>query len=303
MRFSSILVLVFVCCSFLGGATSTAHKIQKLQGPYLGQTPPGLTPAVFAPGVISTERWEISGVFSPNMQAFYYINEVEVANKLEQQFVVYKNVNNEWRKTVISPRVGQPSISPNGKTMHLGKRYKERTPTGWSEIKNLGPPFDAFSIMRMTASSKGMLVFDEATRDGKGLLRYSTIMDGKRDAPRPFGKNINTGKWNAHPFIAPDESYIIWDGQRDSDTRNADLFISFKKKDGGWTEAIKLGDKINTNASESGARVTPDGKYLFFNRTVGHFDWTSQDGKVESIPNVDVFWVDAKIIENLRLQI
>ncbi len=26
-------------------------------------------------------------------------------------------------------------------------------------------------------------------------------------------KEINTGTWNAHPYIAPDESYLMWDGE------------------------------------------------------------------------------------------
>jgi len=35
------------------------------------------------------------------------------------------------------------------------------------------------------------------------------------------------GKYNAHPFIAPDEAYIIWDGERDSGYGDTDLYISF----------------------------------------------------------------------------
>jgi hypothetical protein len=35
---------------------STVTEFPKLSGPYLGQKPPGMTPEVFAPGVISAER-------------------------------------------------------------------------------------------------------------------------------------------------------------------------------------------------------------------------------------------------------
>ena len=179
------------------------------------------------------------------------------------------------------------SISPDGKTMHLGKRYRVRTDDSWSELKSLGSPFEDIGIMRLTASLKGTYVFDEATRDGNGVIRYSRLIDGKRDEPRPFGKEINSGKWNAHPFIAPDESYIIWDGERDSGFGNSDIFISFRQRDGSWGAAINLGDKINTGAEEAGGYVTPDGKYLFFNRHV-------------SPENADIYWVDAQIIETLR---
>ena len=259
-----------------------------LEGPYLGQKPPGLTPEVFAPGIISTKGWEYGVVFTPDMKELYFIREVEVEGNLKQEFVLIQSKNNRWRETVLGPRVGQPSFSPDGKTMHLGRRFKERTEAGWSERKSLGAPFEDIRIMRLTVSAKGTYYFDEAGSDeGDSVLRYSRLIDGKREAPNPLSKEINTGKYNAHPFIAPDESYVIWDGQRDSVVRNADLFISFRQTDGSWGEAIKMGDTINTEASEFAAAVTPDGKYLFFNRNMGP-------------DNTDTFWVDAQIIENLR---
>jgi hypothetical protein len=171
--------------------------------------------------------------------------------------------------------------------MHLGNRYRERIDAGWSEIKSLGSPYEDIRIMRLTASLKGTYVFDEATRDGNGVIRFSRFIDGKREEPRPFDKEINSGKWNAHPFIAPDESYIIWDGERDSGFGNSDIYISFRQRDGSWGAAINLGDKINTGAEEGGGFVTPDGKFLFFNSHV-------------SPGNGDIYWVDAQVIETLR---
>ncbi|MTI30543.1 TolB family protein [Xanthovirga aplysinae] len=267
-----------------------ASSLSHLEGPYLGQKPPGLMPEPFAPGIVTTEHWEYGGGFSPDLKEFYFIREVE-ENK-EQEFVVFQYKNNRWQESVISPRVGQPFISPDGKIMHLGRRYKERTETGdWSEIKKLGSSFQEIEIMRLTASSKGTWVFDEVGMpDGDGVIRYSRLKDGKREEPGAFGKEINTGKMNAHPFIAPDESYLIWDGRRESGYGSSDIYISFRRENGSWGEAINLGDKINTDAWEAGASVTPDGKYLFFNRnmTPGNYE------------NVDIFWVDAQIIETLR---
>jgi len=168
--------------------------------------------------------------------------------------------------------------------MHLGKRYKERAQDGWSEIKSLGSPFEEIPIMRLTASSKGTYVFDEMNKKGNGILRYSRLINGKREAPKPLSKEINMGKWNAHPFISPNESYILWDGERNSGFGDNDIYISFKQQNGLWGSAINLGSKVNTGAEENGAYVTPDGKYLFFNR------------------NGDIYWLDAKIIENLRVK-
>ncbi|MDB4292417.1 hypothetical protein N9954_03360 [Maribacter sp.] len=56
---------------------------------------------------------------------------------------------------------------------------------------------------------------------------------------------------------------------------------------------INLGEKINTDALEARASMTPDGKNLFFHRNMGY---TNSD-KYE---DVDIYWVDAGIIETLR---
>ncbi|WP_206539217.1 hypothetical protein [Aquimarina megaterium] len=161
----------------------------------------------------------------------------------------------------------------------------ERTETGWSEVKSLGPMFDRedWGIMRLSASTKGTYVFDDYKSND--VIRMSTIKDGKRQKPKLLGKEINTGKWTAHPFIAPDESYLIWDSEKDNGYGDSDLYISFRQQDGSWGAAINMGDKINTSSWESGGYVTPDGKYFFFNKA-------DSDG--------DIFWVDAQVIENLR---
>jgi hypothetical protein len=260
--------------------------------PYLGQQPPGLTPEPFAPGLVSSPGYEYGGVFSPEMDAFYFIRGRGVGSA--QDFVVFDYKEEGWRETVLSPRVGQPFIAPDGATLHLGGRYMERSDTGWSEIYSLGQPFDDFQIMRLTASSAGTYVFDEiGSPDGDGVLRYSRLVDGVREAPKPFSATINTGTFNAHPFIAPDESYILWDGRRPSGFGGSDIYVSFRQANGEWGPATNLGEAINTPAWEASASVTPDGQYLFFHRMI-----RPADG--DGLPDVDIFWVDAQILDTLR---
>ena len=278
----------------LGNISHAQGELPILDGPYLGQTPPGLTPEIFAPGLVSTEQRDGSGFFTPDMKEFYFTRKNDKENIWS--LIGYKFENNRWHKASVVPRVGRPIMSTDGKTMHLGKQYIERIGDGWSEIKSLGSPYEEIRIMRLMSSSKGTYVLDEGTRDGNGVLRYSRLIDGKRENPMPFGKEINTGKWNAHPFIALDESYIIWDGERDSGFGDNDLFISFRQLDGSWGEAINMGDKINTEAPENGANVTPDGNYLFFNRNTG----VGEVNKNAGVGDGDLYWVDAQIIETLR---
>jgi len=209
--------------------------------------------------------------------------------------VIYRQRDNLWIEIINSEgdQPFYPFFSPDGKTMHLGKRYKERTDTGWSKVKKFGSPFKEINIMSLSTSLKGTYAFDERRPDDDGVLRYSQLIDGKREAPRPFGKEINSGARNAHPFIAPDESYFMCDGIKDNGFGNVDLYISFRQHDGSWGEAINMGDKINTDAYEAGPKVTPDGMYLFFVRVVG----STVDGPYA---DTDIFWADAQVIEALR---
>ena len=286
----SLLLMVFLSACDNKKDKPNGEELSTEEQPYLGQKPPGLTPEPFAPGMVVTPNWEYSGVFSPDMKEFYFLREVVDADgNAQQEFVVYKNKDKEWEDEVISSRKGQPFVSPDSKIMHLGRRYMERTEAGWSEVQNLEAPFKDLPIMRLTASSKGTYFFDEFKEDFTGDIRYSRLLEGNYEEPKLLSKNINQGK-SFHPFIAPDESYLIFDSTREEGFGDSDIYISYRQDDGSWGDPINLGETVNTEAWEASATVTPDGKYLFFNRMVG----APEDG------NVDIFWVDAKVIDDLR---
>ena len=66
----------------------------------------------------------------------------------------------------------------------------------------------------------------------------------------------------------------------------SDLYISFKNANDNWTKPRNFGAGINSEYDEWRAILSFEGKYLFFSsRRTG---------------NGDIYWVDAKIIEELR---
>lgn len=283
MKFYLPLIFFTISALFINHNSYSQDEFPILQGPYMGQKPPGAVAEPFAPGIISKEGWELEGVFAPGMKEFYY-----TTNRKSSTVIGFRQQNNIWTKYLEFKRTGEIVFSPDGKRMHMAKGYKDRIGNGWSERKSLGPMFDRkdWGIMRLSASAKGTYVFDDYKSND--IIRISTLKDGKRQAPVKMDSEVNTGKWTAHPFIASDESYLIWDSEREGGYGETDIYIRYRHKDGAWGPAINMGDKVNSDKADFYASVTPDGKYILFNRTM------DDEG------NIDIYWIDAKIIEILR---
>lgn len=276
------IILFFISlssCKSNSQSTSTGYE-----DIYLGQRPPGLVPELFAPDIIQTEFREGGAAYSPDLKEFYFRRRGGEYENNALVFIEY--IHGSWEESIVASRSREPFISPDGEIMHLGNNYRERTSSGWSEEKVLGYPFDDVPIMRLTASSDKTYYFDELTNTG-GNISYSRLINGAYEKPRTLTEDIDMGIWKAHPFIAPDESYLIWDDQRESGFGSSDLYISYRLNDGSWSAAINLGNEINTEYEDAYGSVTSDGKYFFFNRSFGD-------------DSADIFWVDAQFIESLR---
>lgn len=264
-----------------------------LEDRYFGEKPPGLIPVAFAPDIVSPEGLFEGGNFSPDMKNFYFSRK---NGKYEKRtFFVIRYENNKWGNESETD-IKWPNYSRDGNIMYKGNKYRERTDTGWSELKSMGPPFTDMHIMGISVSDKGTFFFDQwAEKDTIGAISYSRLINGKYEPRQKLGKEINTGTWIAHPKIAPDESYLIWDVKREDGYGGSDIYISFRQKDGSWLPAMNMGAQINTAYHESGAGLTPDGKYLFFSR--GEWE-VREDGTTNWVGKS--YWVDAQVIENLR---
>jgi len=261
---------------------------------YFGEKPPGLIPKLFDPKVVSPEGRFDAGWFSPDMKEFYFTR--RDGKDIKRTFFVIRYEQNSWGQESETD-IKWPNFSADGKIMYVGKEYRERTDKGWSDPKSLG------EVLKQTAhglsiSANGTYyfpLFKKGFYTGEGKLSYSRLIDGQYESPVTLSNEMNEGKWIAHPFIAPDESYLIWDVVREDGYGQSDLYISFKQEDGSWLSPINMGPQINTNLQESAPQVTHDGKYFFFSRG----DWkVEEDGSRNYVGQK--YWVDVKVIENLR---
>ncbi|MFZ1977709.1 MAG: hypothetical protein WAV76_07100 [Bacteroidota bacterium] len=284
--------------------TYTYSQTGNVSVDYFGQTPPGTTPIIFAPGIISLDdRFEARGAFSPNGKEFYFTVTNE---KFSAQKILFcKYLNGKWTKPDTSSfsktyNNHEPFFSFDGQRLYFtsdrDSRTKEnkrdlffvnRLKDGWSEPIKLDTPINSdYKENYFCQSRNGTIYFASNRPGGNGSsdIYLVTSNAGKYGVLQNLGSRINKG-YAVDPCIAPDESYIIFASARKWFRWNTDLYISFKK-DGTWTEPVDMGDLIDTDADEYGAFFSPDGKYLFFVR---------HDGKKGKI-----YWVDASIIDRFR---
>ena len=265
-----------------------------LRGPYLGQKPPGMTPEIFAPGIVSTEKaWEAAISFSPDGQELLFTRREDIHGS-ENRILSMVLKDGKWTAPKLAPFARditeyEAFISPDGtKVFYNSDRakpqggqavgeiwYSEKTGSGWSEGKYLSETINKGWVMFVTAARNNNLYFTAGYNRKFGVYK-SEFVNGVYQEPVILPQEVNYNR-GAHPFIAPDESYLIFDAQPEG-MGKSELFVSFKNDKGDWTKAVKFDETINKTFTENIPNVSPDGKYFFFHR------------------NNDIYWVDAKII-------
>jgi len=286
------------------GTTVIAENQNTLTGPYLGQKPPGKTPELFAPGLISTDGSEGCSGWGNNMEFFIFQRFINRKPKL----FIMDNINGEWSEPkplsmLDKYLIGDFTLAPDGKTIIFATKNKnlgpegegcnigtiEKTEDGWTVPKMMG-----FSINTQfhdsypsLAGNNNLYFFSRKPGGyGKSDIFLSRFSEGQYQPPENLGNRLNTEHHEWDTYIAPDESYMIYCSTKPSGLGDDDLYVTYKNEDGTWTEPIHMGDAINSVKAENRPYVSPDGKYFFYTSTIRG--------------NRDIYWVDAKIIEDLR---
>jgi hypothetical protein len=277
---------------------------------YLGQKPPGMKAEVFAPGIVSTNLYEHSApAFSPDGKLVLW---TVVAPTFHSYLLEMKYENGQWSKpakpsfcdTTVDDYY--PSFSPDGKKLYFSSRRKlpkgypegntiriweiERTESGWGTPLLFDTTIARGEDYAHSIAANGNFYFSSSLGGGANFgIRKSERVNGKYAAPVLLPFNINSVGYDDGPFIAPDESFLIFESDRPE--AFVGLYISFKQEGGSWGIPVNMGPEINSGEGERFGRVSPDGKYFFF----GSARDTS-GGKI----GADIYWIDARIIDELR---
>jgi len=244
-----------------------------LTGAYLGQVPPGTTPEVFAPGIVSARgNFEYALAISPDGTELYFSSHTGLGVcRLEEKGWTAPEPALFARKY---PGAFEPHITADGGKMFFGRGtdiwVMDRTGTGWGDARRHGPG------MFVTTTLNGDLYVTDISGNTFGIVVFQRLVDGVYTPPDTARGGIYVPDGAAHPCIAPDESFIIFDSWREGTLGQADLFMCVRQEDGSWGDAIHLPAGINTAGENIAATLSPDGKYLFFT-TNNDIYWVSTD--------------------------
>lgn len=278
--------LILMACT---GKTEKKATVVKAPTPYFGQALAGETPVPFAPDKLGAlSPWVEGTAFSPDGTMFFAA--VGAADWSACKLYLSTYVNEAWTPLVEPAFLADFAITTeavflaDGKTLTFTGKKGTEPEHLWSVSYAKGlwgtpvalpsPINDDANTWRGSYMTDGTFYFGSERLDPvNGVMG---IYKGVKDASQNWkvelvGAPITTDVYECDPCIAPDGRFIIFASYRDGLT--SDLYVSFRKADGGWGEAINLGPDFNLTRNsvgnavqEYGAHLSSDGKYLFYTR-------------------------------------
>lgn len=299
------VILIICLMTFAITIKAQEKDFPNLTGPYLGQKTPGITPELFAPGIVSKEGVQSKLIFNPVAPEIIFVTMTLIpgqqnsASGRQIRFESIKMKDGKWETPMILPFSSEfvndePTISSDGKMLFfVSNRPKDgsseiqkmpdiwvikRNGDNWSDPQNLGAPINTDGVEAQPFfSSDNKLYFGRMNG-----IYYSQYSGGKFSEPVKLDDEIFKGRVRGIS-ISPDNNILVLHSDKTGGFGGWDLYCSFKGADGKWKDLINLGNTINTGQSEANATFSPDGKYLFFSR------------------GDDIYWVSTKVLDDLSL--
>ncbi|MGH2899826.1 MAG: hypothetical protein ACRDMZ_14225, partial [Solirubrobacteraceae bacterium] len=251
----------------------------------------GAAPEIYGAGVFSTGAWDFFVAFTPDQRRALFCR----ADDTFTHYDIYEtrlDARGHWSAPV-KPRFAarwsnaDPHISPDGRRVYFisnrpiaaNAAGAEREihdiwtaalqPDGeWSDAERLPAPVNDLATDRWSpaVAASGNLYFGAELPGGLGGDDLWVVRKSGDHylPPENLGDAINTAGREVEPWIAPDESYLIFSGLRRADSLGGyDLYLS-ERVDGRWTPARRLPEPINSPSGDFNQSVSPDGRWLYF---------------------------------------
>ena len=214
-----------------------------------------------------------------------------------------------------------PVIAPDGKTLYFGRKNHPNNNFGtngsptiagsqdiWYSIKKDNGEWGQAIRMNNTLNRDQYNTILSISPDGQTILLKGSYINGKYDSRGFSISNKTKNGWeipekidipsyqkmskglNEYAFMSNDGQKIILAFSEKKKSDRDDLYISFLGKNGKWSKPQNLGNKINTEYSETTPFLAADGRTLYFSsdrtggigsqdiymaRRLGRDDWTN----------------------------
>jgi len=292
-----------VGCLLAAVITPAAQErvVPELTVPRPGQKPPGVTPEVFAPGVVSRDGLQTKLTMSADGAEILNTERDPATNAWS--FISRRRAGDSWGKPVVLPYAREfmdlePSLSPDGKRILFvsnrpagsgGEPVKfpdiwmaEKTGDRWGDPVRLGPPVNTADPADIAAhpafGPDGGIYFMRQNGQSRRLFQAARRGDGFAEPlPLPLSDDLFAGGFSG-PCLSPDGRTLLMHSRREGGLGNWDLYAAFRDASGDWSGLINLGPGVNTAQPESSPTFSPDGDFIFFTR------------------ETDIYWVSAEIL-------
>jgi hypothetical protein len=264
-------------------------------------------PQIFEPGIISLDnRFETYPTFSPDGNEIYFTvvnaswSQGKILHSIKQNgnwtepdTAIFSNNNYINWESYVSPDGNRQFFASNRPPFaNINIWMVERTlGSTWTDPVRLNTPVNTYAEDGSACvTNNGTLYFKSRRGGGIGgsWLYRSPLINGSYSQVESLGNLIHTGPQETEPFMASNESYLIFiSNTRPGGFGGWDLWICFRKTDNTWTEPINMGSDINTADDEYGPRVCLESSYLFFTRE-------------KAGSSMDIYWVSSGIIDSLK---
>lgn len=184
----------------------------------------------------------------------------------------------------------QPLVTSDGKILLFSRQYHPGNTGGeddpediwfslwdeekgeWMEAKNMGSPLNNNGpnyISSITPDGNTVIITlgNRYTKKGKmkAGVSVSTRTSEGWSIPEPFKiiKSFNLSPKSDY-FMANNRKVLLMSIESDPSFGSRDLYVSFLRKDGKWSEPLNMGSDINTTLEEASPFLAPDDKTLYF---------------------------------------
>lgn len=337
MRTKTLLLWTLLTVVSIGFSQETSKgnsDFPVLKGPYLGQKQPEDTPEIFAPRIISNGLPNRDVAISADGKEMYF--GMHTPDFKYSTIIVTRQIDGVWTSPEVAsfatdPRYVylEPALSVDSKKLFfLSSMPKdstdnpgdediwvvERTDDKWGKPYNLGEPVNSPGQEYYPSLTENGTIYFTRANPGERIhyIYRSRLVDGKYAAPEKLPEQVNCGSNRFNAYIAPDESYLVVSAVGMADGMGGvDYYIVFRNDDDTWEEPMNMGPKINASTGgEWSFYVSPDKKFIFYMATkelpeekqpkLLSMDFFQSLTSIPQNGNSDIYWIDAKIIEELR---